>query len=341
MQEKSRELRVLIADKSSYVRLVLQDIVDSEQDMQATGVAADADELLGLLGADEADLVILDCDLPGNENLLVLKRIFSEVPKPVLLLITQEQLTLDLLKQAVELGVYGIVLKPGRGRYANYRSIAAEFLRKVRAVSETELYNVQRRLEYLQQEMVLLAERPVKRKSSPVDTIIVIGASTGGTQAVESIVSRLSPELQAAVLVVLHLPEKFTRSYAKRLQRLTPLKVVEGRAGSLLRTGKVIVAPGGKNMVVEPFMGDPANLKVGFTDEPTPLFDQPSLDLLLRSVAQCAVRNMVGVVLTGMGKDGTLGASYMREQGGFMVAQDEATSVIFGMARSADRKSVV
>ncbi|AKD04868.1 chemotaxis protein CheB [Pontibacter korlensis] len=331
-------LRVLIADGSSYSRLVLQDIIGSADGVQVTDLAADGGELLEKLKVDKAELVVLDYDLPNNEDLLVLKRIFSEVPVPVLLLLQQEQLTLEMLKQAVELGVYGVVLKPGNSRYyTNYRSIAQEVLRKVLAVRQTELYDTQQRLKQLQQEVVFLKEASQlgRQNNSTADTVIVIGASTGGTQAVESIVKQLSPDLNASVLVALHLPQNFTRTYSERLRSLTPLKVVEGHRGVKLCPGKIIVAPGGCNMVVESIMGSRENLMVSFTDEEPVLYDQPSIDLLMRSVAQSAVKQVVGVILTGMGKDGTSGASYIRSRGGIVVAQNEETSAIFGMAKSA------
>lgn len=330
-------LRVLIADGSSYSRMVLQDIIGAAEEVHITNLAADGDELIASLKADKAELVVLDYDLPKNENLLALKRIFSEVPVPVLLLLQQEQLNLEVLKQSVELGVYGVVLKPGKSRfYTNYRSIAQEVLQKVMAVRNSDLNDTEYRYKALHQEVLLLKEIPEPKNSIHLaETVIVIGASTGGTQAVEQIVRHLSPDLEATVLIALHLPHSFTKKYTERLQTLTSLKVVEGRKGLKLKPGKVIVAPGGRNMVVQSVMGNKSNLIINFTDETPSLFDQPSIDLLMRSVAQSVVKQVVGVILTGMGKDGTAGAAYIKERGGLMVAQDEETSTIFGMAKSA------
>lgn len=331
-------MRVLVADKGSYARLILQDILSAEADLQVVGLAATGDELLLLQEQHKADVVLLDFDLPRNRQLLTLKRIFSEQPAPVLLLVMQEQLSLEMMQQALELGVYGIVLKPGKGHYINYRSVAAEVVRKVYAVRESEQWDGERRLMLLQEVMQELPDKPRPRKRGShvaADTIIVIGASTGGTQAVESIITRLSPDLNATVLVALHLPQSFTRTYAQRLQALTSLKVQEGREGLTLRKSSVIVAPGGRNMVVRSVMGDKANLKISFSDEETATYDLPSVDLLMKTVAESAVPHMVGVILTGMGKDGTAGASCIQRGGGLMVAQDEASSTIFGMAKSA------
>lgn len=331
-------LRVLVADKASFARLVLQDILSAEAGIQVVGLAATGDELLMLQQKQKGDVVLLDYDLPHNEKLLTLKRIFSEQPTPVLLLVMQEQLSLEMMQQAVELGVYGIILKPGEGHYINYRSVAAEVLRKVYAVRESEQWDGERRLLLLQEVIQELPEKPMHRKHGShiaADTIIVIGASTGGTQAVESIITQLSPDLDATVLVALHLPQSFTRTYTRRLQELTGLKVQEGREGLTLRKASVIVAPGGRNMVVRSVMGDKASLKVSFSDEETATYDMPSVDLLMKSVGESTVPYRIGVILTGMGKDGTMGASYIQRRGGLMIAQDEESSTIFGMAKSA------
>jgi two-component system, chemotaxis family, protein-glutamate methylesterase/glutaminase len=336
MVEQGKVLRVLVAEKSSYSRLVLQDIIDGEAGLRVVGAVADGDRLLLSQRELQADVILLDYDLPQNEQLLTLKRIFSEEPAPVLLLVTREQLTLEMMQQAVELGVYGIIIKPGKGTwYINYRSITDEILLKVKAGSGSQHWDGQRRLLLLNQVIQELVEKPRPKRGTAADVVIVIGASTGGTQAVEAIIRQLSPTLKATVLVALHLPQSFTANYALRLQELTELKVAEGQEGMILKKGKVIVAPGGRNMMVRSVMGNKANLMVSFADEESETYDMPSIDLLMQSVSKSTVPHIVGVILTGMGRDGTEGASYIQRRGGIMIAQDEESSSIFGMARSA------
>ena len=325
----------MIADRSSYTRLVLEDIFGAEADITLVAMAADGDELLLLAKSAQADVIIVDHNLPKNNRLFTLKRLFSEAPAPVLLLVEKQQLTLELVKEATEVGVYGIVLKPGPEKRPNYRSIKEELVQKVRAVRESEYWDGERRLRLLEQEMLLVPASHKKNKPVTADTVIVIGASTGGTQAIESIVRQLSPDLQASVLIAVHLPERFTKTFSKRLQEITSLKVVEGRKGLNLKRGKIIVAPGGRNMVVEAIPGSTAPLGLNFTNEPANTFDQPSIDMLMQSVARSSIKNIVGIILTGMGKDGTAGARHIRKRGGTIVAQDEESSAIFGMAKSA------
>jgi two-component system chemotaxis response regulator CheB len=335
VQDQTNKVRVLVADSSSYTRLVLEEIIAAEKDITVTGVASDGDELVQLLKLSGASVVMADYGLPKNNRFFTFKRIFSEVPTPIVLLLEKELLTLELVKEVTALGVYAIILKPEGALFPNYRSIAAEVLMKVRAVQQTDFCDMQRRLLLLQQEVADMPKRKPKQKVAPVETVIVIGASTGGTQAIEYIIRHLSPDLQASILIAVHLPVAFTRTFTRRLQELTPLTVKEGRSGLLLQPGKIIVAPGERNMVVKPVMGNRASLKIDFEEEETVSFDLPSVDVLMESVAQSAVKRIVGVILTGMGKDGTVGAGLIKGRGGVVIAQNEASSAIFGMAKSA------
>ncbi len=252
------------------------------------------------------------------------------------MLVEREELSLDLLHDAIDLGVYSVIVKPEPQSRPNYRGIADEIREKVRAVRESEYWNPEKRLQMLEEE-VKLGQSPSKRsQSQAVDTVVIIGASTGGTQAVEAIVKQLDAKLKASVLVALHLPANFTLSFSKRLQELTTLQVVEGRSGLVPQPGKIIVAPGGRNMILQSFMGSASNLKIGFADEAASGYDMPSVDLLMESVAKSGIRRVIGVVLTGMGKDGTAGAgAIFKRTGGHVVAQNEESSAIFGMAKSA------
>lgn len=340
MQEKStNKLKVLVAVSSGYGRAVLQDILQAEQDLETGLAVASADDLLNELNEHTYDMVLLDNDLEGNERLQALKRIFAEKPAPVMLLVQQVHISPELLAQAIELGVYAVMLKPANGPYVNYRNLSAEVLKKVRAVRDSTLHDTGKLVEQVRLGLASThtadALLTTARKGHTPDTVVVIGASTGGTVAVESIIAQLPATLQATVLVALHLPKGFTRTFSERLQTLTPLLVREGRESLLVKPGTVIIAPGGRNMIVKPVMGNMANLRISFTQEQPSLYDTPSIDLLMKSVAQTKVRQIIGVILTGMGRDGTIGAGYIRQRGGTMLAQDEETSAIFGMARSA------
>lgn len=337
LRSSKSKLRVLVADGLSQSRLVLETILCESRELEVCGLAADGEQLLQLLHKQKADVVLASVSLKHNKDLLVFKRVFSECPTPIVMLVEQEQLTLSLLKEAIGLGVYGVVLKPGKSTRPNYRQVAEEIRRKVLAVRASEYGDPVLRLRMLGEETQLVQplDKPHLRNST-ADTIIVIGASTGGTQAVAHIVRQLSPALNAAVLVAIHLPPKFTHSYSQRLRLLSGLNVIEGRTGLIPKPGKVIVAPGGRNMVVQAVMGNKNSLRIGFNEEEGHSLDQPSVDQLMETVAQSGVKRVIGVILTGMGRDGTLGVQAIaNREGGHVIAQDEESSVIFGMAKSA------
>lgn len=328
---------MLVADGASQARLVLESILTESKDFEVTGLASDGEQLLNMLHLQKADVVLASADIRHNEQLLAFKRVFSECPTPIVMLIEKEQLTLDLLKEAIDIGVYGVILKPAPSARPRYRSISDEIRHKVLAVQDSEYWAPEKRLAMLEEVTQLV--QPVDRKrlrNATAETIVVIGASTGGTLAVEQIVRNLDPMLNAAILIAIHLPPKFTHTFTNRLKELTTLGVTEGRSGLVPKPGKVIVAPGGRNMAVHSVMGNASNLKISFADDTTAGYDLPSVDHLMRTVAQSGVRRVVGVILTGMGKDGTAGAQAIRMRpGGHVIAQDEATSAIFGMAKSA------
>jgi two-component system, chemotaxis family, protein-glutamate methylesterase/glutaminase len=334
---QTKKLKVLVADRSSHARLVLEGILAESAGIEVTGLASDGDQLMYLLQQQKVDVVLASVESYQSDRLFYFKRIFSESPTPIVMLIEKDQLSLELLKEAIDIGVYGVVTKPGPASRPNYRSISDDIRHKVLAVRESEYWAPEKRLHMLGLAAQLV--QPVTRstaKKATAETIIVIGASTGGTKAVEQIVRQLDPNLNASVLIAIHLPPKFTHTYTRRLKELTSLLVIEGRTGLVPKPGKVIVAPGGRNMVVHSVMGNPANLKIAFCEEKTDSFDLPSVDHLMQAVAQSSVRRVVGVILTGMGKDGTSGAQAIFErEGGHVIAQDEATSAIFGMAKSA------
>nr|WP_262896447.1 CheB methylesterase domain-containing protein [Adhaeribacter terrigena] len=204
----------------------------------------------------------------------------------------------------------------------------SEILKKIRAVREQELEPSFT----AQNDTVFALKRPLVKTPKG---IVVIGASTGGTQAVEKIVARLDENLDACVLIAVHLPAGFTGSFARRLQTLTRLKVVEGKPGIRLLKGKIIIAPGGKNTVVLPEMNRTGQYSIGFAPDAENVYDRPSVDKLMDSVAAIGGKNVLGIVLTGMGNDGTQGLKAIQNKGGITMAQDQASSVIFGMAKSA------
>ncbi|NEM98984.1 chemotaxis protein CheB [Pontibacter burrus] len=333
---QAAKIKVLLADQSSYSRLVLANILEADPAINVAGCATDAESLLKLVKKERPDVVLLNYSLPGNKHLFALKLLSSAAAVPVVLMVKKQDLNNTMLQKAVSLGVHSFILKPAYRQYPDYRSIGSHLLKQVKAV-----YNrPEQDMQYWLTGMLAEANAIVAKADLPeplVDTVIVIGASTGGTQALEEIVKALPDKLNAAVLAAVHMPAGLSKSLVERLQRQTSLTVKEGRSGLLLRKNKLIVAPGGRNMIIHPVLGNTGNYKIGFVGEEAQADEIPSVDLLMQSVAAGSVKNVLGIVLTGMGKDGTKGATAIRKRGGTIVVQDQATSKIFGMARSVIR----
>jgi two-component system, chemotaxis family, protein-glutamate methylesterase/glutaminase len=327
-------IEVVIADQSSHTRLVLDAMLSGQEDICVTGFATEGNELIQVLKKRAPHVVLINSELPDNTRLFTFKRIFSEVPTPILMLVKHEQLTLELVKEATALGVYGVLIKPDKKQLPDFRLMTDELIHKVRSVRQTINWDVQQRFKQLQKTVVHLRHHSFTANPL-IDTVVVIGASTGGIQALETIVRELKPNLNASILAAVHMPAGFSKSFAQRMQQLTTLTVREGRHGLMLRPRKIIVAPGGRNMMVQPIIGNDINYKVAFSDEGTIANETPSIDMLMHSVANSKIKNVLAVILTGLGKDGTEGGKAIYARGGTVIAQDQASSAIFGMAKSA------
>lgn len=328
------KLKVTIADSSSYSRLVLSSMLQAQPDLEVLDTAADELSLMASLRLQKPDVLLADLNLQHTASTFCLRQIQLETGVPVLML-CQPGITSDAsLRKARKLGVYDYILKPAHRLQPKLRDLQNEILTKIRAVPAAGTLG-----RNFQNAMVsgLKSQGSNKRPAG----LVVIGASTGGTQAVESILRNLEPGINACILVAVHLPAGFTRSFAKRLQSLTGLKVVEGANGRKVEKGKIIIAPGGKNMVLLPLPDQPGRYEVKITEASETEYDKPSIDTLMRSVAGTFKGKTLGVVLTGMGKDGTKGLEALKKSCGQTLAQDQASSVIFGMAKSAIEKGHV
>ncbi|TGE20190.1 chemotaxis protein CheB [Hymenobacter elongatus] len=314
MHTISTPFTLLLGDLPTFVRLELTRLLHAEPDLRVVGCAASATELVTKARRLRPALVI------ASENQLAgLERLNRQQPVPVLLYSPTSALA-TLAHESAQLGIYDCI-HPLLGKdHPNFTTYRQYLLKKIRSV----------RMPFF--------SSPLGKQSVislPPSGVAVIGGSTGGAQAVETIVRALPPTLTSAVLVAVHLPLHFTESFVRRLRRATALPVVVGRPGTILEAGKIIVAPGGQNMVVRSVSRGPwLSWHIDFTTEASPVPDEPSIDLLLQSVARTLGRHALALVLTGLGRDGTLGAQSIRQHGGSVIAQDEASSQVFSMPKS-------
>ena len=321
---------VLIVDDSALIRTVVADVISALPDFRVAGTARDGHEALEQIHALDPDIVTLDVDMPGLDGLDTLGYIMSETPRAVVMLSGAESARLvDATLRALELGAVDFVHKHPQSGTRQVREIAGRLEEALRAAAVVNLRGAP-----------MLLRHGAGQRLSPgrasgtarVRAVVAIAASTGGPRALAEIIPALAADLDAAVLVVQHMPPGFTQGLADRLQRAARLDVHEARHGERLAANHVYLAPGGRHMTVH---RDDAGACVSLDDSPPVWGVRPAADRLFRSVADLFGPAALGVVLTGMGRDGSAGLAAIRRAGGGALVQDAATSTINGMPQAA------
>jgi len=319
----ARKIKVLIVDDSALVRSLLGEIVAGEQDMEVVGMARDpviARDLVRELGPD---VITLDVEMPRMNGLDFLERLMRLRPTPVVMISSVTQSGADATLRALELGAVDFVAKPRLGIAEGVARTAAEIATKIRAAARSRLRSPRDQTR----------PRPPLANAgiSANEKLVCIGASTGGTEAVREMLE-IFPQDAPATLITLHMPPEFTRRFAARLDGLCRVRVKEAEDGERVLPGHAYVAPGGRHLALG--RGTAGYIACVTGDEPVNRH-RPSVDVLFGSAARHAGADAFGVLLTGMGKDGARGLLQMRQAGAWTIAQDEATSVVFGMPREA------
>lgn len=317
----SPKIRVLCVDDSALIRDLLSEIINSQPDMEVVAVAADPLVARDLIKLHTPDVLTLDVEMPRMDGLDFLERLMRLRPMPVLMVSSLTQAGSEVTLRALELGALDFIAKPQMGiRHGmlDYSELIAE---KIRAAARSRP----------RQAPSTGAPRP-KALQAPLlssEKLVIIGASTGGTEAIRTVLEPL-PANSPAILIAQHMPGGFTRSFAERLDRLCNIAVKEAEDGERILPGHAYIAPGTAHLKLA---RSGANYVARLDDGPPVNRHRPSVDVLFRSAAENAGRNAIGVLLTGMGKDGARGLLEMRQAGAFTFAQDEASCVVFGMPR--------
>ncbi len=315
-------IKVLIVDDSALIRELLRQIFATDRDFVVVGVAPDAYIARELIITESPDVITLDVEMPRMDGLTFLEKMMKARPTPTVMISSLTVEGADTTLRALEMGAVDFIAKPAIGIRDGLLDYAAELKEKVRVAAQA---SVQRSH---------AAPAPAVKRSYPfvgTEKLIAIGASTGGTEAVKALLLGL-PANCPAVVITQHMPAGFTRSWAERMNRSCSLTVAEAVHGQRLLPGHAYVAPGDYHLAVARSGAD----YVAVVEQQPPVNrHRPAVDVLFDSVAQHAGPNAVAAILTGMGKDGALGLKQIRDAGGFTVAQDEASCVVFGMPREA------
>lgn len=331
-------IRVALVDDSAIVRKHLAELLTAAG-MQVIFTASDPLFAWPKLRADWPDVLVLDVEMPRMDGLSFLRELMAEHPMPVVMCSTLTQRGAETTLQALGAGAVGFVTKPKLGLRDFLEDPSNGLVAAVRAAAQSNVRALPRPTpaapsvaQPMTQTMTSLAAPVHSALAATTDRVIAVGASTGGVQTFEALLKALPPSLPAGVLLVQHIPAGFSASFAQRLARVTSFDVREAADGDRLLPGRVLIAPGGRHMQLR---RSGAQYLVEVRDGPLVGHHKPSVDVLFRSVAQCAGRNAIGVLLTGMGEDGARGLLAMREAGAPTIAQDEASSVVYGMPRAA------
>lgn len=322
-----KRTRVLIIDDSALVREILSRGLAADEEIEVVGVASDPYKARDLIVKTEPDVLTLDVEMPRMDGLEFLRKLMPQHPIPVLMVssltASGSQITLD----ALAAGAVDFVLKPSLNIQAALSEMMKELRQKVKIAAAVDVKRWQQVSAANNQKNGGEVASLVKT----TDKIIAIGASTGGTEAIRKIISAL-PAHSPGVVIVQHMPAGFTKMFADRLNTLSEMNVREAQSGDRVMTGHVLIAPGNYHMQL---IRSGGNYRVICRDGAMVCGHRPSVDVLFRSVAKYAGANAIGIMLTGMGADGADAMVKMRQTGARTLAQDEATSVVFGMPKEA------
>ncbi|HVZ37464.1 MAG TPA: chemotaxis response regulator protein-glutamate methylesterase [Polyangiaceae bacterium] len=320
------KIRVLIIDDSALVRRILSDALSADRDIEVIGVAQDPYIARDRINELKPDVLTLDVEMPRMHGLTFLRILMDKRPMPVVMVSSLTESGVDVTLQALELGAVDFVTKPKVDLAQGLGALMPEIVEKVKAAARSR-----------PRRMVAPAQSAEKapagapRLGRTTQQILAIGASTGGTEAIRELLQTL-PADAPGVVIVQHMPERFTRTFAQRLNGLCSLAVTEATDGERVVSGKALIAPGNFHMRLAR-RGAEYHVQL---DQSSPVnLHRPSVDVLFESVAATAGRNAVGVILTGMGDDGARGLLKMKQAGAHTIAQDRESCVVFGMPREA------
>jgi len=343
----NKKHRVLIVDDSTFMRKVLETIINSDETLQVVGQAKDGREAVTLAESLKPDVITMDINMPHVDGLQATAQIMTTNPRPIVIVSSESREGADSTLKALELGAIDFVSKPSSGIDLDMQSVREDLLRKVRMSAKVRVVRTASRLVSTlqnaspaqsspassQQSSSKITARPASVALASLDQrfpVVVLGASTGGPATVMRLAPGFTRDFPAAVILVQHMPASFTSQYAAQLAEFTGIRVKEAEANEPVQPGTLYICPGGQHLRITPT----GRIQLDSTSGRINGY-LPNIDVTMESVAAYAGAMSIGVVLTGMGNDGAAGAKAIQRAGGLVIAQDEATSVIFGMPAEA------
>jgi len=333
-----RRVKVLIVDDSASVRQALSDVLSSDPDIEVMATAADPFSAVRHMNTQLPDVITLDVEMPRMDGVTFLRKIMSQRPIPVVMCSSLTEEGSETLMQCLAAGAVDVILKPKVGTREFLLDARIHLCDVVKGAAHAQVGRLPLKgpasrtvARKLTADVIMpppLARRAMARTT---EKVVCIGASTGGTESLREVLEAL-PVDSPGIVIVQHMPEKFTAAFSRRLDSLCAVEVKEAEDGDTVLRGRVLIAPGNRHMLLN---RSGARYCVSVKDGPLVSRHRPSVDVLFRSAAQYAGANAIGIIMTGMGDDGAKGLLEMRQNGATTLAQDEATSVVFGMPKEA------
>ncbi len=320
------KIKVLVIDDSALIRSLLTEIINSQKDMVVVGAAPDPLIAREMIKQLNPDVLTLDVEMPKMDGLDFLEKLMRLRPMPVVMVSTLTERGSEITMRALELGATDFVTKPKMSITDGMREYTDEITDKIRVASKARIQTLSR-----QPVAQNVAAAPLRNPLISSEKLLIIGASTGGTEAIKSFLLQM-PSDCPGIVITQHMPAGFTKSFANRLDSLCKISVVEAQGGERILPGHAYIAPGDKHLLLA---RSGANYVTQLSDAPPVNRHKPSVDVLFDSAAALAGKNAIGVILTGMGKDGAVGMANMKQAGAYNFAQNEDSCVVYGMPREA------
>lgn len=309
-------IKVLIIEDSHFLGSAIKKMVEADPTIAVVGISNFADEAVEKVELLEPDVILLDIEVPQGGALDILYSMMKDHPVPTIIMGPESDLGKKEMLSAFSYGALDFIIRPKN--FLEIEEIADELIRLIKVAASVEI-----------KKLIMKPHKTSRRAPKSSDKLVVIGASSGGVIAVEEVLTKLPCDFPAAVLVVQHMPTGFTKTFAERLNSLSKIPIEEAQEGSVLAAGRVFIAPGGYNLEV---CVKEKHLFTQLNKKHTTI--KPCIDIALKSAAVACGKNVIAVILTGMGHDGTEGVRWVKKNGGKTIAQDEASSLIFGMPKS-------
>jgi two-component system chemotaxis response regulator CheB len=336
-----KRIKVMVVDDSAVVRQVATELLNAEPGIEVSAAVADPLLAMERMKREWPDVIVLDIEMPRMDGLTFLRKLMSERPTPIIICSTLAEEGAQTTLEALAAGAVAIITKPKIGLKSFLQQSSDDMASAVRAAAQAKVKRLAARAPTV---APAASPSPMKHSADVIlgpaneralirttDRIVAIGASTGGTQALERVLTAL-PAITPGIVVVQHMPEQFTAAFAARLDRICQIDVKEAANNDRVIPGRALIAPGGKHVLLK---RSGAQYLVEVREGPPVNRHRPSVDVLFRSAAKAAGANALGIIMTGMGDDGARGLKEMRDAGASTIAQDEASCVVFGMPKEA------